>query len=243
MRISSLLGLSVWVAFAWLAASGQQAVPDSNVRTYIQGIDIPPIANAPFVARIAVTWAEPLVSGGTINRKYYTMVARDSQGRVHRETRSFIPADSNQDSPLLTISILDPIAGTRVVCTQSTMSCSTAAYHARLTLGEGASGALPAGSDNIKRESLGDQTLDSLHAVGTRETVTNQAGDQASDRLVTSQREIWYSPDLQIDLSVVRTSPQLGQVTLTVTDLARREPDPSWFAVPSGFEVLTAHNQ
>ncbi len=190
MRISSLLGLSLCVAFASLTANAQQAIPDGNVRTYVQGIDIPSIANAPFAARIAVTWAEPLVGGGTINRKYYTMVARDSQGRVHRETRSFIPADSNQDPPLRTISIVNPVAGTRVVCTQSTMSCSTAAYHARLTLGEDADGALPAGSGDIKRDSLGDQTIGSLHAVGTRETVTSQAGEHGSNRLIISHREI-----------------------------------------------------
>jgi hypothetical protein len=243
MRISFLLGLLRCVAFAGLTANAQQASPDGNVRTHIQGIDIPPIANAPFTARVAVTWAEPLVGGGTISRKYYTMVARDSQGRVHRETRGFIPADSNVDPPLRTFTILDPIAGTRVACTQSTMSCSTAAYHARLTLGDDTGGALPAGSGNIKRESLGDQTIDSLPAVGTRETITNQVGEHGSDRLIISHREIWYSPDLQIDLSVVRTSPQLGQITLTVTDLVRGEPDPSWFAVPAGFEVLNARNQ
>ena len=243
MRISSLLGLLLGVALASLAANAQQASPDGNVRTSIQGIDIPPIADAPFTAQVAVTWAELLVGGGTINRKYYTMVARDSQGRVHRETRGFVAANSNSDPPLRTFTILDPIAGTRVVCTQSTMSCSTAAYHGRLTLGEGAGGALSAGHGNIKRESLGDQTIDSLHVVGTRETVTNQAGEHGSDRLIISHREIWYSPDLQIDLSVVRTSPQLGQITLTVTNLVRGEPDPSWFTVPAGFEILNARNQ
>jgi len=201
MRISSLLGLSLCIAFASLTANGQQAMPDGNVRTYIQGIEIPPIGNAPFVARVVVSWVEPLVGGGTISRKYYTMVARDSQGRVHRETRSFVPADSNQDSPLRTISILDPVAGTRIVCTQATMSCSTAAYHARLPLGEDADGTPPAGSGNIKRENLGDQTIESLHAVGTRETSTSQAGEHGSDRLIISHKEIWYSPDLQIDLS------------------------------------------
>lgn len=239
MRISSLLGLPLCAAIACLTANAQQAVPDGNVRTSIQGIDIPPIPNAPFTARVAVTWAEPIVGGGTVNRKYYTMVARDSQGRVHRETRGFIPGDSNADPPLHTFTILDPIAGTRVACTQSTMSCSTGAYHARLTLGEDAGG----GSGNIKRENLGDQTIDSLHAVGTRETVTNQAGEHGSDRLIISHRDIWYSPDLQMDLSVVRTSPQLGQVTLAVTNLVRGEPDPSWFTVPAGFEVLNARNQ
>lgn len=243
MRISHLLGLSLCAAFASLPGNGQQAVPNGNVRTYIQGIDIPPIANSPFIARVAVTWAEPLVGGGTINRQYYTMVARDSLGRVHRESRSFVPAGSNQDPPLRTISILDPVAGTHVVCTQSTMSCSTAAYRARLTPGEDADGTLPAGSGDIKRESLGDQTIDTLHAVGTRETVTSQAGEQGSNRQIISQREIWYSPDLQIDLSVVRTNPQLGQVTITVTNLDRREPDASWFTVPAGFQVLNAHNQ
>jgi hypothetical protein len=44
-------------------------------------------------------------------------------------------------------------------------------------------------------------------------------------------------------LSVARNDPQLGQLTLTVTDLVRGGPDHSWFDVPPGYEVSARRNQ
>jgi hypothetical protein len=44
-------------------------------------------------------------------------------------------------------------------------------------------------------------------------------------------------------LSVIRKDPQLGQITLTVTDLLRSEPDPTWFAVPAGYKMVDSRNQ
>jgi hypothetical protein len=41
-------------------------------------------------------------------------------------------------------------------------------------------------------------------------------------------------------LSVVRNDPQMGQVTLTVTDLLLGDPDPALFGVPQGFNVVDA---
>lgn len=79
-----------------------------TVHNRIQGIEIPSVPNAPFAAKIAVTWDEPLAGGGTVSKKYYTMVARDSHGRVHRETRGFVRGDSNEEPPLKSVTIMDP---------------------------------------------------------------------------------------------------------------------------------------
>ena len=46
-----------------------------------------------------------------------------------------------------------------------------------------------------------------------------------------------------MDISVVRSNPQMGQLELTVTNLVRGDPDPSWFAVPSGFETRNAYTR
>jgi len=75
--------------------------------------------------------------------------------------------------------------------------------------------------------------------VGTRATVTSQD----STRVALTHTEVWYSPDLQMDLSVDRSNPQLGEVTLKVTELVRGTPDPSWFTVPSGYQVIGARSQ
>ena len=137
MNCSTLLGLSLCVAFAAVPAISQE-VAVGNVRTHIEGIEIPPIADAPFTAKVVVTWNKPLVGGGTVSKKYYTLVARDSQGRVRREMREFVPADSAAEPPLRSFTILDPVAGTRTTCTKALMTCATSAFDANLVLTENA---------------------------------------------------------------------------------------------------------
>ncbi len=233
MRSSILLGLSLGIAFTTAPAVCQSSASVGEVRAHIEGIEIPAFANAPFTARVVVTWNKPLVGGGTVSRKYYTSVARDSQGRVRREIREFVPADSNAEPPLRSFTILDPVSATRTMCTKATMTCASSAFHPRLlaTADAGSSGS--GSNDNVTHESLGQQTMNDLPVVGTRETVKN-AGN---NRIALTRTDAWYSPDLHMDVSVTRNNPQLGEVTLQVTNLVRGEPDASWFSVPSGYEV------
>jgi len=241
MRTPVLLGLSLSLVFSGSWVIAQSHSSDGSLRTHIEGINIPSIPNAPFTAKVAVTWDQPLVGGGTVSRKYYTQVARDSQGRVRRETRSFVAANSSAEPPLRTFTILDPIGATRTTCTQSTMTCTTTEFHPSLSLGIEQDDAFASDGKNLKRVSLGEQTIDELPVKGTREVMTTSAGSNGSNRVVVSNRELWYSPDLQMDLSVVRDNPQMGQVTLNVTDLVRGEPDSSLFTIPSGYETRNAY--
>lgn len=238
MRASVLLGLALSFAISTLPAVCQEEDSVGGVRTQVQGIEVPTIANAPFTAKVLVTWNRPLVGGGTASRKYYTQVARDSQGRVRRETRGFIPADSSAEPPLRTFTILDPVSSTRTTCTKATMNCATSAFQPRLDMpsDEATSG----GGSNVTREDLGKQTMNGLSVVGTRE---NETDSQGSSRVALSRTDAWYSPDMHMDLSVTRSSQQLGEVTLKVIELVRGEPDPSWFAIPSGYRVMGARNQ
>ena len=238
MRASVLFGLSLCFVLAALPAVSQESDAVGGVHTRIQGIDIPAIANAPFTAKVLVTWNRPLVGGGMSSRKYYTRVARDSQGRVRRETREFISADSNAKPPLRSFTILDPVSSTGTTCTKATLSCSTAPFQPRVNLTSDG-GTLSGAGSNVTRENLGQQTMDDLSVVGTRETITSQD----NTRVALSRTDVWYSPDLQMDLSVDRSNPQLGEVTITVTELVRGEPDPSWFAVPSNYHVIGDRSQ
>jgi len=182
-----------------------------------------------------------MVGGGTISRKYYTLVARDSQGRVHREVRDFIPANSTADPPLRSFAITDPVAAAHVSCTQEDMSCTVADLRAPLASSQVSFAPLPPmQSKGFTRETLGNQTIESTAVVGTRETTISNAGTRGNSRIVISSKELWYSPDLQIYLSVVRNDPQLGHIALTVTDLQRGEPAPSLFSIPSGYNTVDA---
>ncbi len=242
MRAAILIVLLAATTLA-TAQTTQTTAPDGKIHTLIEGIDIPSVPNAPFTAKIVVTWDEPLADGGTVSRKYYTQVARDGQGRVRRETRDLISASSSAEPRLRSFFINDPTSAMRITCTVAALKCNVTDFHPRVALAETAIGLLPEGTSTLSRESLGEQTADSLPVVGTRETVTSAAGTHGSDRVLISSKDLWYSPDLQMYLSVVRTDPQFGRQTLTVTDLVRGEPDTMWFSVPSGYEIIDARSK
>jgi hypothetical protein len=241
MRAVILLGLLVPACFATAQTTSPEVVPDGRIHTQIEGISIPPVANAPFSAKVAVTWDQPLVGGGMVSRKYFTMVARDSQGRVHRETRDFVPADSSVEPRLNSLIITDPVANTRVTCAQEAMNCTVVDFRVALDSVE-IDGSVPRHAGGPSRQSLGEQTMNAVPVVGTRETTTSLAGTRGNSRILVSTKDLWYSPDLRMYLSVIRKDPQLGQISLTVTDLSRTEPDPSWFGVPPGYKVVDARS-
>jgi hypothetical protein len=150
-----------------------------------------------------------------------------------------VPAASNAEPPLRTFTILDPVSSTHTTCSKATMNCATGPLEARLNLARDG-GTLSGAGSNVTRENLGQQTMLGLPVVGTRETMTDS---EDRTRLALTHTDVWYSPDLQMDLSVDRSNPQLGEVTLKVTALVRGEPDPSWLAIPSGYQLVGGRDQ
>ena len=118
------------------------------------------------------------------------------------------------------------------------MNCATSPFQPRLNLSKDG-GTLSGAGSNVTRENLGQQTLYDLPVVGTRETIADSG---SRDRLTLTHTDAWYSPDLYMNLSVIRNSPQMGEVTLQVTELVRGDPDRSWFAIPSGYRIVGTRN-
>jgi hypothetical protein len=56
--------------------------------------------------------------------------------------------------------------------------------------------------------------------------------------VISIVKEIWYSPQLGINVSVKRMDPRHGTQIINVTDIAQGEPDPKLFAVPPGYTVV-----
>ena len=57
------------------------------------------------------------------------------------------------------------------------------------------------------------------------------------DQQTTMSEEMWYSHDLQaFVLSIFKCSQ--GTVTVELTNIERKEPDPKLFMAPSGYEVI-----
>jgi hypothetical protein len=87
-------------------------------------------------------------------------------------------------------------------------------------------------------ESLGDQTIDGIHATGTRMTTTIPAGQMGNEQpiLVTSER--WYSSELKATVMTKHTDPWAGEIKTQFTNVSASEPDSSLFRVPIDYKVV-----
>ena len=239
MKFHALLALSLLVACTLFAQESQESSrgPDGGTQYFVDGISVLPVAGKPFSGRSSTEWTRTLADGTVVKTHLLTVVARDSQGRIHRERHHFVPLDSNEPSQLIEIKISDPITHTRTTCSAATRRCSVTGYHAPTAFTPRPVGEFDNGKRSLTRESLGADSMDGLNVVGTRETVTINPGVIGNSQPLVITREFWYSPDLQVNLSVTREDPREGTQAVRVQDVSRSEPDPAMFQVPAGYVV------
>src|SRR5271170_5003463 len=212
--------------------------PDGGTRTRVEGIQVLPVTGKPFSGRDSIEWTRTLEDGSVVTTHLTALVARDSQGRIRRERVSFVPANSNEQSKVMETVVVDPGEHTRTTCTIATRLCTITRYYLPAKFTPVAAGPLENGTRFLTRESLGTNIVDDLNAVGTRETLTINAGVIGDNQPVVTTREFWYSSDLEINLSVTRKDPREGTQVIQLVDLSRSEPDATLFQVPAGFTIL-----
>jgi hypothetical protein len=211
--------------------------PDGGTRVHVAGIQVLPVTGKPFSGRDSIEWIRTLEDGSVVTTYLTAIVARDSQGRIRRERTTFVPANSNQHSKPIEMIILDSTAHTRTTCEIASHHCSIADYSMPVKFAPAPAGPLDNGRRFLARESLGTNPIDDLNVVGTRETLTINAGVIGNSQAVVTTREFWYSADLEINLSVTRKDPREGTQVIQLIDLSRDEPDPALFQVPSDFVI------
>jgi hypothetical protein len=200
---------------------------------------------------LEITEHTQMLSDGTrIHTESQTMVFRDSEGRLRRETPN-------------EITIWDPVAGTSYVLNPKTQTgrqvplSKTAAgpgskggrggaeaaiavdqlVFQRLRAfadGENRGGQIPAAP---KHEALGQQVIEGVNAEGTRETSTLDAGAIGNDRPIHIMAESWYSKELQTTIKTVHSDPRTGEEVFRLTNVSGVEPAPYLFQVPAGYQI------
>jgi len=212
------------------------------------------VKGAPFTA-VAVGWTkQTLADGTTISHKFESNLYRDAEGRFRKE--STLPAIgplSAGGKPHSFVFVMDPVAGTAYELDPVRKVARKLSPH------KGEPRKLPPGGDvrfeagpggfvkfekvgpdsdaNLKKESLGTQTISGLNVEGTRYTRTIPAGQIGNDRALTIVKEEWYSPDLQMVVESKHTDPMFGQTTYSLTNIQRTAPDASLFVLPSDYTV------
>jgi hypothetical protein len=239
MRLLTCLTACAFLSVASLTqnSAAQSLGPEANTRVTINGIRILPAIGKPFSGSDSIDWTHTLEDGTVIAMHQDAKLARDGQGRIYRENVTRFPANSGQKSVVREIIIMDPVAQTRTACVVAAHECTVGGYRAPASIPRPPEGSFKTGKGNISRESLGNDTIDGLEVVGTRETLTVDTGVEGNSQPLSSVEESWYSPDLEVNLSVTRKDPRQGTVVIHVLDLSRSEPDPSLFQVPANFTV------
>ena len=73
----------------------------------------------------------------------------------------------------------------------------------------------------------------SAHGLRHTQTIPAASGGAGKDIVVTD--EYWYSEDLRINVLLKHDDSRTGSVILTVTQIARTEPNASLFQIPDGY--------
>ena len=87
-------------------------------------------------------------------------------------------------------------------------------------------------------QDLRTQVMDGVLVHGTRIVTVIPAGFSGNDGPITSTRDTWYSPDLNLILCTVLVNHLSSTSTDRVVNLTRNEPDPSLFLVPVDYSIV-----
>jgi hypothetical protein len=249
MRFPRLFVL-IALAFSTIALHGQAALGTqgwifSSTTSFIttsgiQNIDIPPIANAPFSATVLLQGA---------GRRSYERVARDSAGRVFEEHHSIVDirdgcpyisekADNcSTPEPWVTdLVYIDPVQHTAYDCTPKGHLCRALSYKLMAVSTQEAS---TSPTFRIAVKALGQKKIDGLQAIGSLQTIPMRQRIQIHPmpgNPHTATREVWYSPDLHIDLKV-KHSFLTASESSQVKNLKRSEPNPKLFVPPAKYKL------
>ena len=212
--------------------------PDGNSKEMVSSIFIAPLANAPFQATVTFQWTKHLPDGSTTVVTNHRLVVRDGQGRIYQERRTLVPEGGSQESRVRSIEISSPVTHSKYFCNPMLTQCELRNYDVPVTEPVVPVGPIANGTRYLSRANLGSKTIEGLEAIGTRETITIQAGVIGNSAPVDNTKEFWYSPKLGLNLQVLRLDPLHGDQLFSVTDLKLSEPDARLFIVPPTTRVV-----
>jgi hypothetical protein len=204
-------------------------------------IFLTPVPNAPFSAVVEIQRTRVRSDGSVFSMKSIRNMARDGIGRIHNESRTFIPATSTDTPEVLHIHLYDPRTRvstelnprTRTFYTQ-TMDHPPSTVPPTVRFGSPSGTGVPQ-NEFAKEEDLGSKEFEGVLARGVRETQIIPAESSDTGKEITITDEFWYSDELRINVVMKHSDPRVGDTTLTVTHIARGEPDPALLEMPEGY--------
>jgi TonB family protein len=224
-----------------------------------------PAKNAPFSGEMVSESIQTLADGNRIVHRTNTIIYRDGEGRIRRETSfkirdaggaykehktiqvsdsfgrlNFILDPQNRTARKFPVRPMPEIAGVMPLqaVTVGGISDRTAIASSNV-VGPGSVRSVARFGVNgeTKNESLGSQMIEGVAAEGTRTTHTIPAGSMGNERPIEVTYERWRSKELQLDVLIKSVDPRSGESTQQMTNISRGEPDPALFEIPSDYTV------
>jgi hypothetical protein len=168
-------------------------------------------------------------------------MARDGIGRIHNESRTFIPAASTSTPEIDHIHLYDPRTrvSTELDALKRTFYTETinhppSTVPPTVRFGSPSAAGVPQ-NDFSKEEDLGTQEIEGVLARGVRATQIIPAEGNETGKEIVITDEYWYSDELRINVLMKHNDPRSGTTTLTVTHITRGEPDPTLLEIPEGY--------
>ncbi len=214
--------------------------PDFRAQQRLAPLYFPPKPSAPFMAIAKTLWVRTLPDGSTVTTQNARVVARDMDGRIFQERRTFapVPGDENHQSIAYLKEYTDPVAHTIYSCYPGSKFCNVESYIEPLNQPDVPAGLQPDGISFMTRENLGVDTIEGLDVQRTRETYTIFKDKIGNTKTILRVVDYWYSAALGINVKVVRHDPRDGDQTLWLTNISTTAADPSNFKAPAGYRIF-----
>ncbi len=234
------------VVFAFLAASSLRPqepfrntrpvgkVPDVAAEPGADNLYVPPRPGQPFTGKSTVTWVS--LDGSQSHFAFMSMLARDSSGKLYFESR-WRMLQSGELQPRSNFIVIDPKEQTRTVCFVEQKTCRINAFR-RVSFAESNESAELPRATAMETTSLGTSVMDALTVEGRRETTAVAAGAYKNSKPLSITRDIWHSPELDLDVAITKTDPRSGTFARKIEIVSRAEPDPEYFAIPNDYTMF-----
>jgi hypothetical protein len=219
--------------------SGASHAPDFRAPQLIAPLYFSPTPNAPFSAIAHTTWVRTLPDSSTVTAENARVVARDNDGRIFQERRTFVPVPNpeNKQSIAYRAQYDDPMQHVTYVCWADSKTCD--AYPLRIASDfELPAGLQPDKTTYLTRENLGTETFAGLDVTHTRETYTYYRASVGNTNTILRTVDYWFSAALNVNVKVVRHDPRDGDQTLWLSDVILTAPEAKWFAIPQDYRVV-----
>ncbi len=86
-------------------------------------------------------------------------------------------------------------------------------------------------------EDLASKNIEGVMAQGTRTTQTIPAGQIGNVLPIKVVDEVWYSPDLKMNILTTHSDPRTGETVYKLTNISRAEPPKSLFEPPADYTI------